>query len=241
MHILLIYTTYDTSAMSHHSTPADTQSTESLSQGQAELMNLASNVAAQAAKAVVETSQFGRPESEYQPEPSGDRLRLAQPQQARSQQAARSRTQQPARQQSQQSHQTSSPSFSQQAASPQFSAAQQQQARAESHQQYSPAVDVIERNDEVLVYADLPGVDEDSIDIEASDSTLSLSAERIDSQDDDQQSNPVLTERGKVMQRQIQLPAQCNVDDASASWDKGVAIITLPKDESESTKRIGVE
>lgn len=91
------------------------------------------------------------------------------------------------------------------------------------------------------IFADLPGVDSDSIEIQASNNTISLSADRIESQQEDQQGNPVLAERGKVMQRQIKLPAECNVDDASAEWDKGVVKITLPKVEAESTKRIGVE
>lgn len=207
------------------------------SQSQGELTALAANIAAQAAKAAVES--IGATQSGYQAALSGQPLTETQSQQAQraqSQQAGRLQ-QQTAQTQSQQA----SPSFSQQATSPQLSAFEQQQARTLSQQQYSPAVDVIERPNEVLILADLPGVDSDSIDVRANDSTISLSAKRINSHEEDQRGAPVMSERGKVMQRQIQLPAECNVDDASASWDNGVVEITLPKTESESQKQIGVQ
>lgn len=207
------------------------------SQSQGELTALAANIAAQAAKAAVES--IGATQSGYQAALSGQPLTETQSQQAQraqSQQAGRLQ-QQTAQTQSQQA----SPSFSQQATSPQLSAFEQQQARTLSQQQYSPAVDVIERPNEVLILADLPGVDSDSIDVRANDSTISLSAKRISSHEEDQRGAPVMSERGKVMQRQIQLPAECNVDDASASWDNGVVEITLPKTESESQKQIGVQ
>lgn len=228
------------------------------SQSQEELTALVSNIAAQAAKAAVES--IGATQSGYQAALSGQPLtetQAQQAQQAQSQQAGRAQAQQQAghqaqRAQSQQAgrlqqqtaqtqSQQASPSFSQQATSPQLSAFEQQQARTLSQQQYSPAVDVIERPNEVLILADLPGVDSDSIDVRANDSTISLSAERINSHEEDQRGAPVMSERGKVMQRQIQLPAECNVDDASASWDNGVVEITLPKTESESQKQIGVQ
>ena len=230
------------------------------SQSQEELTALVSNIAAQAAKAAVES--IGVTQSGYQAALSGQPLtetQAQQAQQAQSRQAGRVQAQQQAGQQaqpaqtqqaeqlqpqqqtSQAQSQQASPSFSQQATSPQLSAFEQQQARTLSQQQYSPAVDVIERPNEVLILADLPGVDSDSIDVRANDSTISLSAERISRDEEDQKGAAVMYERGNVMQRQIQLPAECNVDDASASWDNGVVEITLPKTESESQKQIGVQ
>lgn len=234
--------------MSQHGTPPENQPQESLAQGQQDLLNLASTVAEQAARAVVESTSFGMTQSGYQPMLSGQTRAQTQNQQARqaqaqqTQQAKQAQARQQASQQSQQPQQAQlSPSFSYQATSPQLSALQQQQAQAQTQQQYSPAVDVIEHSDEVHIFADLPGVDSDSIDVQASNSTISLSAERIESQQQADSGNPVMAERGRVMQRQIQLPAECDVDEASASWEKGVVTITLPKVESEATKQIGVE
>ncbi|WP_299334230.1 Hsp20/alpha crystallin family protein [Haloplanus sp.] len=236
--------------MSQLGTAADTHSVESLSQERNGLLRLASNVGAQAARAAIEAASSGVTQSTQQDaltgqtRPQAQAAQLAQAQlsnQAQAQQQLSAPGQQGyQKQQAQQGH-AASPSFSQQATSPQLTAFQQQASQAEAQQQHSPAVDVIESNEEVRIFADLPGVDSDSIEIQASDSTISLSAERIESQQEDQLASPVMAERGKVMQRQVQLPAQCDVDEASATWDKGVVTITLPKVESESTKRIGVQ
>lgn len=225
-------------------------------QNNEEVTALASNIAAQAVKAAVESMGFTQ--SGYQAALSGQPLTATQAQQAQraqSQQAGQVQARKQAGQQAQsaqtkqasqlqtrqQSSQQSPPSLAPQADSPQLSAFTQQQDQARSQQQHSPAVDVIEAPDEVLILADLPGVDSDSIDVRANDSTISLSAERISSHEGDQRGIPVMSERGKVMQRQIQLPAKCNVNDASASWDHGVVEITLPKTESESQEEIGVQ
>lgn len=249
--------------MSQFGTPVDTQPVESLSQERQQLLRLASNVGAQAARAAIESTaseftQSTQQDATGQALPQAQQAQQAQAQLANQAQAQRQSGNQNQggyqRQQAQhgqaaslsagqqaQHGQAASPSFSQQIASPQLTAFQQQASQAEAQQQYSPAVDVIESNEEVHIFADLPGVDSDSIEIQASDSTISLSAERIESQQEDQLGNPVMAERGKVMQRQVQLPTQCDVDEASATWDNGVVTITLPKVESESTKRIGVQ
>lgn len=222
--------------MSEFGTPTGTESPESLYEEEQDLVNLASKVAAQAARAVVESTPRGYTQSAQKEAPTGQALPQERAQQAQQAQAQQARTHQARTQQG-----AFSPSFTQQAESPQLSAFQQQASQAHAQQEYSPAVDVMESNEDVQILADLPGVDSDSIEIQASNNTISLSAERIESQQEDQQGNPVMAERGKVMQRQIQLPAECKVEEASASWDKGVVNITLPKVEAESTKRIGVE
>lgn len=250
--------------MSRYGTLSASSDGGSAPQNQEEVTALVSTVAAQAAKAAMESMGFTQPG--YQAALSGQSLTETQARQAQRTQAqqanqaqarqqtgqqaqqaqpaqARQATQPQARQQTgqQAKGQQVSQFFNPQVTSPQLSAFEQQQSQALSQQQHSPAVDVVESPNEVLILADLPGVDSDSIEIRANNSTISLSAERISSHDEDQRGTPVMSERGKVMQRQIQLPAECNVDDASASWDHGVVEITLPKTESESQKQIGVQ
>ncbi len=242
--------------MTQHDTVSETRAGEPFPQEPQELTNIASNVAAQTARAVVESTLSGLPHTQRtkqavaRQQPPQQTQPAQQAQQALAQQTQRALAQrqaQPSQQSGQQTQQdlaqqgAGTPSFNQQAMSPQLSAFQQQAERAQTQGQYSPAVDVLESNEEVQIFADLPGVDSDSIDIQASNNTISLSAERIESEREGEYGDPVMAERGRVMQRQIQLPAECNVDEASASWNKGVVTITLPKLESESAKRIGVE
>ena len=52
---------------------------------------------------------------------------------------------------------------------------------------FRPNVDIVEKNDELLLYADLPGADGDSIDINFEEGELSLHAKVQPRQDPDQQ------------------------------------------------------
>ncbi len=133
------------------------------------------------------------------------------------------------------------PTVGQQTVSQQALAAQEQAAQVETGQEFVPAIDLFDRSKEVVIFADLPGVDSDSIDIQASNCTISLTAERLDDQELTEDGEPLIAERGKVMHRRIQLPAQCDVDKATASWNNGVVTIRLPKIKSEESKKTGFE
>lgn len=100
---------------------------------------------------------------------------------------------------------------------------------------------MIETPEEVRVYADLPGVDSQSIQIEAVDNTITLSAERINSASDSEEGTPIMRERGAVMERTLQIPQAVDIDGAEATWDQGVVTITLPKNEPENKREIGVQ
>lgn len=125
--------------------------------------------------------------------------------------------------------------------SPHLSTPHQPQGQTQSSDRFFPAVDVIETPEELRVYADLPGVDSQSIQIEAVDNTITLSAERINDGADGEEGTSVMRERGAVMERSLQIPQPVDLDGAEATWDQGVVTITLPKKEPENKREIGVQ
>jgi len=108
-------------------------------------------------------------------------------------------------------------------------------------------VDLLERDDEFVVVADLPGVGDEGVDVTVSGRTLTLRAESDDAEtsagaDPDGQYHRRERRRRSVTRR-VQLPDEVNESEARAAYDHGVLTVTLPKrtpDSGEET-RIDVE
>jgi HSP20 family protein len=93
----------------------------------------------------------------------------------------------------------------------------------------TPALDVKETEKELVVKAELPGIDEKDIQLTVHDGVLSLRGEKK-SERKDERDNYYVTERSYgSFQRSIRLPETVNDEKAEAHFDKGVLTITLPK------------
>lgn len=104
----------------------------------------------------------------------------------------------------------------------------------------SSCVDVIESENELIVFMDTPGFDKEEIDIEADEHSLILTAERSPESEEDHQF--LQQERPTTIQREIPLPSEVKIDEAEATYDKGVTRIALPKhEEDEGRHTIGFQ
>ncbi|WP_435064531.1 Hsp20/alpha crystallin family protein [Halobaculum sp. EA56] len=117
----------------------------------------------------------------------------------------------------------------------------------EGHARGDVPVDLLERDDEFVVTADLPGFDGDEIEITVSDRTLTLRAES-----DEEETSAEATPEGQYHRRErrrrsvtrrVRLPGEVNETEATASYENGVLTVTLPKREPDSGDgtRIDVE
>ena len=96
-------------------------------------------------------------------------------------------------------------------------------------QMMTPTLDVKENEKEIVVKADLPGMDEKDINLTIHNGVLSLRGEKK-SEHTDQRENYHMMERSYgSFQRSIRLPDTIDEDKAEARFDKGVLTITLPK------------
>lgn len=102
-------------------------------------------------------------------------------------------------------------------------------------------LDVHEMNDELVVKAELPGVDKDSFDIMIDGDMLRLEAEKK-GEEESKEGTYYLRERhyGKFS-RTLSLPFPVDTGKASATLEKGVLEIRLPKAEEAKSKRIEVK
>jgi HSP20 family protein len=112
--------------------------------------------------------------------------------------------------------------------------------RTEEEGEYLPALDVCETKDQILVKAEVPGVDPKDLDISLSDGILTLKGEKQEHEGEERVSCH-LTERSYgAFSRSIQLPASVQSDKINASCKNGVLQIVLPKSEEAKTREIKI-
>jgi len=99
-----------------------------------------------------------------------------------------------------------------------------------------PYTDIIEREKEIEIIADLPGARKEDIEISIDGNVLAISAE-VESSAEEKEENYVCRERlYKKFTRRLTLPAEVDIDRASSSFKNGTLRITLPKKESRGRK-----
>ena len=107
---------------------------------------------------------------------------------------------------------------------------------------WSPAVDILETENELVLKADVPDVDPKNVGIQVENGTLTLKGERKFEQEKNGHKGYHRIERsyGSFV-RAFSLPETVNVDQVKADYKNGVLTITLPKKEVAKPKTINVE
>lgn len=104
----------------------------------------------------------------------------------------------------------------------------------------TPYVDVVDRDKDVVVTADMPGVDKKDIKINVRGDMLEISAERK-MEHEEKEKGYLRHERSyNRFYRSIRLPAPVIKEKAKASFNNGVLEVTLPKAEKAEASEIPV-
>jgi HSP20 family protein len=100
-----------------------------------------------------------------------------------------------------------------------------------------PTIEVRQQGDNLVIHADLPGLSENDVRVEATDDGLVIQGERRREQTVDE-GGVIRTERvyGRFY-RLIPLPDDAKVEDAKANFRNGVLEITVPVPESQKQNR----
>jgi len=104
-----------------------------------------------------------------------------------------------------------------------------------------PAVNVWLGKDDVIVTAELPGMEPESIDISVAADTLTLSGS-CEKEVLKEGENYHRQERNySNFTRTLQLPFQVDAGKVNAKYDKGILRITLPRSEETKPKKISIK
>jgi len=105
----------------------------------------------------------------------------------------------------------------------------------------APRMDVIDRDNDILVRAEIPGVAKEDLDLSLNDRTVTLRGTvRREQKKEEGDYYFAETSQGEFS-RTVALPAEVDGSKAKASYRDGVVELTLPKAETAKRHRIPIE
>jgi HSP20 family protein len=113
--------------------------------------------------------------------------------------------------------------------------------RTEEMELAAPAVDLYEEKDDIVVKAELPGMDKDNIEVNLTDHTLTIKGEKK-KEEEVKEENYYRSERsyGSFL-RTLELPKGVHTDKVKASFKNGILEVRLPKTEEAKAKEVKVK
>ena len=106
---------------------------------------------------------------------------------------------------------------------------------------WAPSVDIFETDNELVLKADVPGVDLKDVDIRIENGTLSLKGERKFEREENNKGFHRLERSYGSFVRYFTVPDTVDSENVKADYQGGVLTVTLPKKEIAKPKSIKVQ
>ncbi len=108
--------------------------------------------------------------------------------------------------------------------------------------QAEPKIELKEKENEVVVKAEIPGINEKDIDLEiSSDGYITISGEKKEEHEEHHKGNYFSEISYGSFSRTIPLPTDLKFDNAKADFENGTLTITVPKAEPIESKKKKIE
>lgn len=92
-----------------------------------------------------------------------------------------------------------------------------------------PSVDVHENDKQIVVEAELPGIEEKDISVTLQDGVLTITGEKKFEKKEEKENYHMMERRYGSFRRSMRVPETVDEDKVGAKFDKGVLTVTLPK------------
>ncbi len=106
---------------------------------------------------------------------------------------------------------------------------------------FMPSVEVVEKDDEILVKAEIPGLDPQDIELSVENNNLILRGEKKREKKDEQENYVHMECSYGAFNRVIPLRAEVDREKVSAGYKNGVLSVSLPKARESRSKKIPIE
>ncbi len=105
---------------------------------------------------------------------------------------------------------------------------------------WTPAVTLVESKEALMLHVQLPGVDADNIDIQASREVVAISGDRTPTKLSEGTQLRRNEFRYGAFRRVVSLPVAIDPNGVTADYTAGILVLTLPKAEDERNKVVKV-
>lgn len=107
--------------------------------------------------------------------------------------------------------------------------------------EWLPSLDVAETKSDLLVRAELPGMDPKDIEISLNEGILTIKGEKKQEKEEKEEGYHLIERSYGSFTRSIRLPKDVQSDKISASFKNGVLKVVLPKSEEAKKKEIKIK
>ena len=107
--------------------------------------------------------------------------------------------------------------------------------------EFTPAFDVSETENELIVKAEVPGMDKKDINVNLSDGLLTITGEKHHEKKEESEKYHCFERRYGKFSRTMRLPSEVETEKVDAMYKDGVLTITLPKSETVKPKQIEIK
>ncbi|MGB7922474.1 MAG: Hsp20/alpha crystallin family protein [Pyrinomonadaceae bacterium] len=105
---------------------------------------------------------------------------------------------------------------------------------------WNPSVDIYENKDQIVLEAELPGMNREDFDVSIENNVITVRGERRFEKKDESDSYHRVERSYGSFTRSFTLPQTVSADTASAEYKNGVLRVTLPKREEVKARRIEI-
>jgi len=105
---------------------------------------------------------------------------------------------------------------------------------------WNPVVDIYDNEKNIVIKAEIPGIDKDDIIIDVKGRVLTLKGERTESNEVKEDKYYRRERSFGTFERVFNLPADVNTENIKATYKDGVLELEIPKPEVEQPKQIAV-
>lgn len=106
---------------------------------------------------------------------------------------------------------------------------------------WSPAVDIFETENELVLKADLPDVKLEDIEVRVENQTLTLKGERQFEKDENTRGYHRIERNYGTFVRSFTVPASVDAEKVAAEYKNGVLSVKLPKKEAAKPRQVKIE
>lgn len=103
------------------------------------------------------------------------------------------------------------------------------------------AIDVYEKDNNIIAEMNLPGIDPDKIEVSVENNYLRVSGSREESKEENEKNYYSKEIKRGSFERMVRLPSEVEEDKVSAEFKNGELVVTLPKAEESSTKKVKID
>ena len=106
-----------------------------------------------------------------------------------------------------------------------------------------PPVDLVEKDKEYEITAELPGLDDKNVEVKLSNGTLTISGEKKEEREEKEKGYHLSERRYGSFRRSFLVPEGVDADKIEASFEKGILTVRLPKtpEAQKAEKKIAIK